>query len=405
MLNVKKPEEVNSVISENFIPCIGSEEVKLQDALGRILACDIKSQEFIPAFNRSTVDGYAIKAKDSFGASSTNSIILTCKKEIQMGEAVDEILNDNECMYVPTGGMLPENADAVVMIEYTENYGNNEIGILKAVAPSENVIFKGEDARPDEVIIHKGKVLSSKEIGALADLGYEKVSVFKKPLIGIISTGDELVDSKTELAMGQARDVNSDLLYAFAKEESCEAISYGIVKDSEELLLEKLKEAISECDLVLVSGGSSAGMKDKTASVIANLGEVYFHGIAIKPGKPTILGKINNKPVVGLPGHPVAAYFISKLYVSAIISRLLGLEFKLRTIPAIASENISANQGRALCVAVKLENVDGRLIATPARSKSGLITTIAETDGFVLISRSSEGVLAGGLVDVISILK
>lgn len=405
MLTVKKPEEVNNVIAENFSPIIGIEEVNLADALGRVLACDIKSKEYIPAFNRSTVDGYAVKANDTFGASASNSIILNCTKEIQMGEAVEGSISPNECMYVPTGGMLPDGSDAVVMIEYAEQYGNNEIGILKSVAPSENVIYKGEDAKPDEIIIHRGKVLTSKEIGSLADLGYSKIAVIKKPLIGIISTGDELVDANSEVSLGQVRDVNTSLLCAFAKESNCDAKCYGIIKDCEEALTAKVKEAASECDIVLISGGSSAGMKDKTASVIDDLGDLYFHGIAIKPGKPTILGKAQGKPIIGLPGHPVAAYFISKLYVSAVISRLCGLDYQLRTIPAVLTENISANQGRALCVAVKLATVDGKLMATPVRSKSGLITGIAETDGFIQISRSSEGVAAGGLVDVISVLK
>ncbi len=405
MLTVKKPEEVNNIIKENFNPIADSELVSLSVAVGRILAKDIQAKENIPAFNRSTVDGYAVKAKDCFGASDSNAIIMPCKKEIQMGEAITDELCDNECMYVPTGGMLPVNADAVVMIEYTEDYGNKEIGILKSVAPSENVILKAEDAKAEETILHKGRVLTAVDIGILADLGYSKISVIKKLLIGIISTGDELVDSNSSLKLGQVRDVNSDLLYSFAKESCCDAKCYGIVKDSEEALKEKIELALSECDLVLVSGGSSAGIKDKTSKVIEDLGELYFHGIAIKPGKPTILGKCSGKPIVGLPGHPVAAYFISKLFVSALIDRLCGNKHVLRTIPAILSENVSANQGRALCVAVRLENDNGKLVAYPVRSKSGLIASIAETDGFIMIPRESEGIAAGGIVNVISVLK
>ena len=405
MLTVKTPEEVNSIIKENFDSVIGTEEIPVIDALGRVLAEDIKAEEFVPAFNRSTVDGYAVIAKDCFGASASNSIILQCVKEIKMGEIADFRLNANECAYVPTGGMLPENADAVVMIEYTEDYGNSEIGILKSVAPSENLIYKGEDAKPGQSVLNAGRILNAADIGTATDMGCSVLNLIKKPLIGIISTGDELVSPTEEISLGQIRDVNSNLLASYAKEEGCDYICYGIVKDDEEALSLALKKAIDECDIVLISGGSSAGVKDKTAKVIESFGELFFHGIAIKPGKPSILGKCNGKPVIGLPGHPVAAYYISKLFVSKIIARICGREYSERTIPAYISENISANQGRALCVAVNLENRNGKLYAIPVRSKSGLIASIAQTDGFVLVPRSSEGVSEGGIVNVISVLK
>ncbi|MDO5331052.1 MAG: molybdopterin molybdotransferase MoeA, partial [Bacillota bacterium] len=376
-----------------------------QDLTTAVKPADIKSEEFIPAFNRSTVDGYAVIAKDTFGASDSNAIIFNFKKEIAMGEMVTDTLEKGCCMYVPTGGMLPGGADSVVMIEYSEKYNEKEIGILKPVAPSENVIYKGEDAKPGEIILKKGRQLRSFDIGTLADLGYTKVKVASKLKVGIISTGDELVDANMKAEIGQVRDVNTDMLAAFVKEENCNAICYGIVKDKEEELEAAIKKAIAECDIVLISGGSSAGYKDKTAKVIESQGELFFHGIAIKPGKPTILGKCLGKPVFGLPGHPVAAYFISKLYVSAAIARLKGNDFSLRTIPAIVTENISANQGRALATAVRLESKDGKLYAHPVRSKSGLIASIAGTDGFILISRNSEGVMQGGIVDVFSILK
>ena len=405
MLTVKKPEEVNNVILENFESLNQVEEVSILQALGRILAIDVMAKEDIPSFNRSTVDGYAVCAKDTFGASESNAIIFRCVKEIAMGEVVTEDLQKDECMYVPTGGMIPQGADGVVMIEHTENYGHGEVGILKAASPSENVIFKGEDAKEGQIVVHQGCKLTSKEIGCLADLGYVKIPVEKKLTIGIISTGDELIEENSKLELGKIRDVNTSLLSAFVMEQGCEAVSFGIVKDDEEELRRALKKALDSCHMVLISGGSSAGFKDKTAKVIESLGELFFHGIAMKPGKPTILGKAQNKPIFGLPGHPVAAYYISKMYVSAAIARLQNRDFKLRTVPAVLTENISANQGRALCVAVRLENKEGKLLAFPVRSKSGLIAAISETDGFVLVSRSSEGVEAGGCVDVISIFE
>ena len=235
----------------------------------------------------------------------------------------------------------------MVMVEYTENFGDGLIGIGKSVAPGDNVIFRGDDVYPGKVVLQKGRVLGAQDIGALAAIGKVSVPVRKKLLAGIISTGDELVPAEEQPKHGQVRDVNSYMLSAMLEAFGVQTINYGIVIDDTALLSEKMAQAVTECDLVLISGGSSVGVKDATCSMIESMGELLVHGIAMKPGKPTILGKVQEKPVFGLPGHPVAAYFITKLFVLPLLSRLTGRKQETYTTTAKVTENIGANHSRA----------------------------------------------------------
>ncbi|MBQ3078281.1 MAG: molybdopterin molybdotransferase MoeA, partial [Clostridia bacterium] len=297
-------------------------------------------------------------------------------------------------------GAVPEGADCVVMVEHTENYGDGTIGILKSAAPGQSMIFRGDDVAPGQVVLQQGRLLSSQDIGALAAIGRVSVPVRRRLKVGVISTGDELVPPEQTPAAGQVRDVNSPMLTALLEGLGAEVESYGIVVDDEPLLREKVTRAVAECDAVMLSGGSSVGVKDAACRIIESMGTLLLHGIAIKPGKPTILGKAGNKPLIGLPGHPVAAYFITRLFVRPLLARLSGLEIGDYTVTAHLTENVSANHGRAQVLPCSLFAKEGRLMAHPIRGKSGLITTLAGADGFFLIDRDCEGLPQGAEIQV-----
>ena len=391
MLHVKTPEEVLALIETEFAQVTGTELVSLSDAMGRVLAEDIAATEYVPDFDRSTVDGYAVRARDTFGCTDSIPAILPLQGEVFMGEGAEFQLNPEECVAVPTGGALPKGADSVVMVEYTEDYGDGTIGISKSVAPGQNMIFRGDDVHPGKVILEKGRVLSSQDIGALAAIGRVQVPVCRKLTVGILSTGDELVPPEVTPKAGQVRNVNGPMLEAMLGAFGVETINYGIVIDDEAMLSATVTKAVSECDAVLLSGGSSVGVKDAACRIIESMGTLLLHGIAIKPGKPTILGKAGRKPLVGLPGHPVAAYFITKLFVLPLLSKLSGRKQEVYTTTAKVTESISANHGRAQYQCCRLERKDGQLYAHPIRGKSGLITTLAGADGYFCIDRDCEG--------------
>lgn len=391
MLHVKTPEEVLALLEREFAPVAETELVSLNAAMGRVLAEDIAATEYVPDFDRSTVDGYAVQARDTFGCTDTIPAILPLQGEVLMGEGANYELNAGECAAVPTGGAVPKGADSVVMMEYTEDYGDGTIGIAKSAAPGQNMIFRGDDVYPGKVILKKGRVLSSADIGALAAIGRVRVPVAKKLTVGVLSTGDELVPPEVTPGSGQVRDVNGPMLEAMLTAFGCNVISYGIIIDNEALLSEAITEAVSECDAVLLSGGSSVGVKDAACRIIESMGSLLLHGIAIKPGKPTILGKAGNKPLVGLPGHPVAAYFVTKLFVLPLLGRLSGRDTTVYTVTARVTESISANHGRAQYHCCRLFRRGAELYAQPIRGKSGLITTLAGADGYFCIDRDCEG--------------
>ena len=391
MLHVKTPEEVLALIETEFAPVAGTELVSLTAAMGRVLAEDIAATEYVPDFDRSTVDGYAVRARDTFGCTDSIPAILPLQGEVLMGEGAEFDLNPEECVAVPTGGALPKGADSVVMVEYTEDYGDGTIGISKSAAPGQNMIFRGDDVFPGKVILKKGRVLSCQDIGALAAIGRVQVPVAKKITVGVISTGDELVPPEVTPGPGQVRDVNSPMLEAMLGAFGVQVINYGIVIDNEALLTEKVTIAAAECDAVLLSGGSSVGVKDAACRIIESMGSLLLHGIAIKPGKPTIIGKAGPKPLVGRPGHPVAAYFVTKLFILPLLGRLMGRVQENYTTTAKITESVSANHGRAQYHCCRLERRNGELYAYPIRGKSGLITTLAGSDGYFCIDRDCEG--------------
>ena len=400
MLEVKTPAEVLALIPKEFKPLGETETISYTEAAGRVLAEDIVAEEYVPDFDRSTVDGYACRAADTFGCSDAIPAILELKGEVLMGQGADFSLPRDACAYVPTGGAIPKGADCAVMLEYTEDYGDGTVGILKPGAPGMNLIFRGDDVYPGKAILKAGRVLTPQDVGALAAVGKTTVSVSRRVKVGVISTGDELVPPDETPGPGQVRDVNTPLLTAMLRDFGAEAISYGIVVDDEALLRRKVQQAADECDAVIISGGSSVGVKDAACRLIESMGELLLHGIAVKPGKPTILGKAGNKPLIGLPGHPVAACFVAQLFVLPLLKRLEGRAQEEYAVAAELTESVGANHGREQINACRLRRENGRLLAAPIRSKAGLITQLAGADGYFIIARDCEGLPKGAQIQV-----
>ena len=401
MLHVKTPEEASCIIKEAFgtkkPPCV---DVSIHEALGRTLAQNIVSDEYVPDFTRSTVDGFAVSARDTFGSSESIPAILQLAGEIKMGEEAAQPLKSDTCVSVPTGGFVPDGADAVVMLEHTEDYGDGTIGIVKSAAPGDNLIFRGDDVSPGKTLLTCGHVLTPHDIGALAALGIAEVAVSRKPVVGIISTGDELIDFTKTPQKGQIRDVNSVMLEAVIAGTGGTSRLYGIVLDDIDALSSALTRAVSDCDAVLISGGSSVGAKDATARIIESKGQILLHGIAMKPGKPTILGVINDKPIFGLPGHPVASYIVSQLFVRPLLSFLTGRREKHYHVTAYLDEALPSNHGRAEYIGAILENSGDAVTARPIHGKSGLITSLADSFGYICVPRDCEGLPKGAQVSV-----
>lgn len=396
MLTVVSPETAKKNVLEHISESDKFICTPLENACGKVLAEDIISPENLPAFSRSSVDGFAVRAQDTYGCNETLPAMLLYSGKILMGENVHRELSPNCCMEIPTGGQLPENADSAVMVEHTEDAGDEFRYILKPYAPFENVIRMGDDCKKDETVIRKGTVIQPNHIAVLAALGISKIKTKITSKVGIISTGDELIPF-TETPVGtQIRNINSVMLHSCLKNLGCETVIYPIVRDEENLLLSAVEKALSECDILLISGGSSVGERDNVRKVLENFGNVIFHGIAVKPGKPTMFAVCGNKPVFGLPGHPAAAFFIFQYLVKPAVLKMYACTHSERTVNAYITENIPSNHGRAEITAVKL---DGNR-AVPLHAKSGMVSFLSKADGYIMIPRDAEGILKGSEVEV-----
>ncbi len=374
---------------------VPTETVDLVDAFGRVLARDICSDVDIPGFDRSTVDGYAVRAADTTGAGESIPSMLTSIGSIPMGATPEITIRPGTCMYIPTGGFLPGGADAVVMIEYCEQMGD-QILVNRPVAKGENSISRGEDFEAGKVSVQEGTRINSRTAGVLAACGFSKVPVAHIPRIGIISTGNELVPIDTLPSGGKIRDVNTYLCAGFVDEHGGLPVRFGIIEDEASALLNALRSAISSCDAILISGGSSKGERDMCADTIASLGKVLVHGIALSPGKPTIIGIAEETPIIGLPGHPASAYIVLLTIVRELLAAMTGADYK-RSIFARLKSPVSSAQGREDYIRGSL---NGEYI-TPVLGRSGLTNTLLHSDGVIRIPANIEGYEAGELVEVI----
>jgi len=386
---------------------VNCEMIHLTDALGRVVAEDIIAQVDLPPFSRSTVDGFAVRSADTFGASEGAPSLFSITGEVLMGEQTAITLCPGEAAIIPTGGMLPAGADAVVMLEYTEQPDVNTLLVLKMVAPGENIVARAEDMPSGAIIVEQGQRLAPQHIGALAACGCKNIKVRNRVEVAIISTGDELVEIDEPLKVGKIRDINSYALGAMLSEVGCDVKRMGIVKDSYDKFLETMAKAVANCQMVVISGGSSVGARDYTVKALDALGTpgVLMHGIAVKPGKPTIYGKVNNVPVFGLPGHPVAAMTICDQLVKLAVRKLMGQKSTSEAvaIPASLTRNVASTPGRDDFISVRLSKQDGKYVADPILGKSGLINILSQADGVMHIPADKSGLYNGETVEVLLI--
>jgi len=378
--------------------------VATRDALGRVLTGDIVAPGDLPSFPRSSMDGYAVRAEDTFGASESLPAYLTVVGEVAMGKPAEIVLSVGEAALIHTGGMLAGNADAVVMVENTREVDAASIEVVRPVAKGENVIPIGDDMAVGELVLPAGSLLRSQDIGVLLALGITEITVFEKVRVALISTGDELVPPEEEPAAGQIRNTNAYTLGNLASRAGAIPLRLGIVKDDYRSLKEAAERGLKESDLVVISAGSSVSTRDLTAGVIDSLGEpgVLVHGVSLKPGKPTILASVDGKPFFGLPGNPGSAMITFEIFVAPAIYRLGGCRRLPRPpeMKARLTRNIPSATGREDYVPVKLEEREGELYAEPIFGKSNLISTLVKSDGIAVVPLDRAGMAEGEMVKV-----
>jgi molybdopterin molybdotransferase len=373
------------------------EWIPLADSLGRILARELRAESSVPHFRKSTVDGLAVRAADTFGASESMPALIQCKGEVLMGLPPSEQLTIGEGMLIPTGGMLPENSDAVVMVEYLDDFGQGLYGVTKPIAPGENLIDEGEDFKAGEAILSRYTKIRPQEMGLLASQGIVSIPVLPRLKVGILSTGDEIVSPEVNPSLAQTRDINGYTLLGQALAAGAQAKYYGIVRDDTDLLRQTLQTILETNDVVLLSGGSSVGARDFSAQLINELGEpgLLFHGLALRPGKPTIGGIVEGKLIIGLPGHPASAMIVFESLVkpwldASVLSHSISLEPE-----GVLSQNLYSGTGREEFIRVSVHPDGNDWRVEPIRGKSGLIRTMVLADGLVHIGLDTEGLEAG----------
>lgn len=405
LFRVLPPDDACRILLENLRPSPERERVPIAQALDRVLAADVISPTDLPTFPRSTMDGFAVRAVDTYGASEGLPAYLTVVGESPMGQAPSVRVAPGQAVRISTGAMLPQGTDAVVMVENTQEIGNNTIEVLRPVAPGENVVQIGEDTVRGERVLPRGHILRPQDLGALAAVGVVHVEVAPRLRVGVISSGDEVVPPDVEPAPGQVRDVNTYTLTALTHRLGHVPVAYGIIRDDPEALRRAARRAWEECDVVILSAGSSVSTRDMTAQAIASLGEpgILVHGVSLRPGKPTILAVAGGKPVFGLPGNPVSCMVTYDLFVAPALYHLSGCPAPpaRHKVWARLTKNIASAPGRVDYVQVRLEERDGELWAEPVFGKSNLIYTLVRADGMVRVGLDRGGLSSGEMVAVV----
>ena len=397
LFRILELEEVENIL-EDLNEDIGYDKILIEESLGRTLYEDIISEINVPHFKRSTVDGYALNHRSVNGASETMPILISVIEKVNINEVPEKKISLDEGSYVPTGGMIPE----VVMIEYTEKLSENEILVGKSVSPLENVNSVGEDLEEGEMVFSALHRIKAHDMGVLAALGYKYVKVHKKIKIGIIATGDEIVEHDKIPLSGQMRNSNSTLLFGMSEAAGTIPVNYGIVIDDKDLIRKTIEKALSECDIVLITGGSSVGERDHTINAIEEIlgSEILVHGIAVKPGKPTIIAKNGKKIIFGLPGNPLAVLVIFKTLIEKYINKFVKTS---ECVNGILTVNYHKAMGRAEFLPVRLiENTD-RIYVEPVMAKSSSVAALSKAYGFILIEKNKEGIHKGEQVEIYKI--
>ncbi len=378
-----------------------SSAIETGKALGRVLAADVKAAENIPPFSRSLVDGYAVVAKDTYGAKETSPAFLSLIGQVAVGEDATLSLHEGQTIYLATGAMIPAGTEAVVMQEYTR-VTSDAVEVTKALRKGENIVFAGEDIQRETVVLTKGTRLGPFDLGVLSALGVTKVEVFDKPRVGLISSGNEIVDIETASPPpGTVRDINRYAITGLLEQTGCDVTFLGIARDTLDDISEKLKKA-EEFDLILVSGGSSKGQADFITDCIERLGgKILFHGINIRPGKPTIFGSLWSKPIFGLPGHPVSCSMVVIRFVAQLVKDMAGQRAEITPpLRGVLSTNVPSSYGVEEYVRVRVENSDQGLAVSPLFGKSSVVSSLSKAHGYVVVAEGREGLEQGEWLEV-----
>ncbi len=380
-----------------------NEKVPSSSALGRILSHDLTSHTDIPPFDRAAMDGFAVRAEDTYGASPSSPILLRSIGEVSIGIKPAVILKSGEAAFAVTGGQMPHGANAVVMVEYTKQMSNGTVEISGEVHPTENVSRIGEDVRTGTVVLREGARLLPQDIGMLSYLGVAEISVKRKLKIAVLSTGNEIQEGPMEMP-GKVPDVNRPTLLNAIREIGCEPIDMGIARDEVGQIRDRLRQAIENTDLVLVTAGTSVGPGDIVPSVIDSLGKpgMVVHGVAMRPSMPTGLAVVNGKPIVSLPGYPVSAYLAFLEFVPSLVNHILGTDSLPKpVIKAKLRRRVAGILGSRTYVRVQVSESHGELFADPVRtSGAGILSSLVQANGFIIVSENVEGYEEGQTVEV-----
>jgi molybdopterin molybdotransferase len=404
LFNVLPPRAALRTLFEHLPDTVRTESVALHAALDRVIAGSPIAPGPLPGFPRSTVDGYAVRAADTFGASESLPAYLNVIGESPMGAAPAFEVGKGQAAIIHTGGMLPIGADGVVMIERTQPAREDEIEVLRSIAVGENVIQIGEDVKTGESLLPAGHRLRPQDLGGLAAAGITRVRVAQQPRVAILATGDEVVPPDAEPAPGQVRDVNTVTVAGIVLRAGGVPVPCGIVRDDFDALYQAARRALDAADALVISAGSSVSVRDMTADVINRLGRpgVLVHGVSLKPGKPTILAVCDGQPVFGLPGNPVSAMVVADLFLTPTLWKMQGLAHPIahRSIRARLARNVASTPGREDYVQVRLVEREGDVWAEPIFGKSNLIYTLVKADGLLVVPLDANGVQAGEWVEV-----
>jgi molybdopterin molybdotransferase len=404
LFTVLPPQPALQKLFDQITSTVPTETIETPLALNRVLAEAPIARSPLPAFPRSTMDGYAVRARDTFGATEAIPAYLTVIGESPMGSAPTRSVERGEALIIHTGGMLPNGADAVVMLERTQQTTEHEIEVMRAAAPGENVLQVGEDVRPGDSLLASGHLLRPQDLGGLMALGLTQVTVARRPRVGILATGDEVIDPHAEPQPGQVRDVNTYSIGGIVERAGGIVQAGGIIRDNFDALYEAARNLLDRSDALVLSAGSSVSVRDMTSDVIDKLGQpgVLVHGVSIKPGKPTILAVCDGKPVFGLPGNPVSAMVVGDLFITPTLWKLQGCDHPplRQTIRARLSHNLASVPGRVDYIQVKLIDRNDELWAEPVFGKSNLIYTLVKADGMLIIPSDANGISAGEMADV-----
>lgn len=382
-----------------------TEMVSLIESQDRVLAETLYSNENLPPHPRSVMDGFAVHAKDTFGATESMPAYLQITGDVAMGEMPSGKVDRGCCFRIATGGFLPEGADSVIMHEHTVPVDATMVEIVKSGGTGTNIIGVGDDIGQGETALAVGHLLRPQDMGLLAGLGVDRVRVFRKVRVGILSTGDEIIPHTQDLEPGKIRDINSIALAGFAKQAGAIVQNYGIVSDNKDVFFPAMEKAVAENDIVLFSGGSSVGVRDLGEQAVESLGPpgILIHGVKLKPGKPVLIGMSDTTPVFGLPGHPVSAMVCFELFVQPAIDKLsgkTGADKYRPSVTATLSRNLNSAAGRLDVVRVQLRNEHSQIVADPVMGRSGAISTLSKAHGYFLIDEDSQGLTQGSTIEV-----